>query len=57
MLSTVVSQNVNTAQVLFLIAVICGAVATVITLMARSIDLALLCGCATFVALGLLFFA
>jgi flagellar biosynthesis component FlhA len=58
MLAQVVSQSVNAAQVFFLIAVIVGAIATIVSLLpAPNIPFALVAGAVTFIALGLLFFA
>lgn len=59
MVAEVVSQSLNAAQVFFLIALICGGIATVVALVTNppTIWAAMLAACATFVAVGLLFFA
>jgi hypothetical protein len=57
MVSTVVTQSVNTAQVFFLVALICGAIATVFALVRGAVEIALVAGAITFTAVGLLFFA
>ena len=57
MFGTVVSQNLDTAQVFFLIALICGAITTVFALVRSEVEFALVAGAITFVAAGLLFFS
>ena len=57
MLATVVSQNVNAAQVFFLVALILGIIVTVWQLFTGAIQAAVVSACLTFIALGLLFFA
>jgi hypothetical protein len=56
-LAQVVAQSLGAAQVFFLIALICGAIATVIALVRGNLELCVLAGCVTFSAVGLLFFA